>query len=163
VAKPLAGGLPLGAILTTDRVAKAIHPGMHGTTFGGGPLACAAAIAFLDTLKRERILPHVRKIGRYLTRRLAELQKKHAAIREVRCIGLMAGIELDSADLAKQAVTAMMERRIIINCTHDTVLRLLPPYIVTELHVDEVVDALDHVLTAGWKAPKSQAKHGGTH
>jgi acetylornithine aminotransferase/acetylornithine/N-succinyldiaminopimelate aminotransferase len=163
VAKPLAGGLPLGAILTTDRVARAIHPGMHGTTFGGGPLACAAAIAFLDTLKRERILPHVRKVGRYLARRLAELQKKYAAIREVRCIGLMVGVELDSADLAKQVVEAMLDRRIVINRTHDTVLRLLPPYIVTEQHVDEVVDALDRVLAAGASSPQSQRQHGGAH
>ncbi|MGH9601057.1 MAG: aspartate aminotransferase family protein [Terriglobales bacterium] len=163
VAKPLAGGLPLGAILATDRVARAIHPGMHGTTFGGGPLACAAAIAFLDTLKRERILPHVRRVGRYLAGRLAELQQKQAAIREVRCIGLMAGIELDSADLAKQVVLAMLERRIIINRTHDTVLRLLPPYIITEAHADEVVNALDRILTALWRAPKSQSRQGGTH
>ncbi|MGH9532668.1 MAG: aspartate aminotransferase family protein [Terriglobales bacterium] len=163
VAKPLAGGLPLGAILTTDRVARAIHPGMHGTTFGGGPLACAAAIAFLDALKRERILPHVRKVGRYLAGRLTELQPKHPAIREVRCIGLMAGIELDSADLAKQVVPAMLERRIIINRTHDTVLRLLPPYIVTEAHVDDVVSALERILTALSRAPKSQPKQGGTH
>ncbi len=163
VAKPLAGGLPLGAILTTDRVAKAIHPGMHGTTFGGGPLACAAAIAFLDTLKRERILPHVRSVGRYLAKRLSDLQKKHAAIRDVRCIGLMAGIELDSTDLAKQAVTAMMERRIIINRTHDTVLRFLPPYIVTRRHVDQVVDSLDGVLAAaGRPAHRRLKRHGGS-
>ncbi len=162
VAKPLAGGLPLGAILTSDRVAKAIHPGMHGTTFGGGPLSCAAAVAFLDTLKRERILPHVRRVGRHLARRLAELQKKHAAIREVRCIGLMAGLELDSADLAKLAVGALMERRIIINRTHDTVLRFLPPYIVTQQHVDEMAEALDQVLSASTQgARKPPRAHGG--
>ncbi len=163
VAKPLAGGLPLGAILTTNQVARAIHPGMHGTTFGGGPLACAAAIAFLDTLKRERILPHVRKVGRHLAAGLARLQKKHAAIREVRCIGLMAGVELDSGDLAKRVVPAMLEGRIIINRTHDTVLRLLPPYIITESHVDEVVNALDQVLTALSRASQSHAASGGTH
>jgi acetylornithine aminotransferase/acetylornithine/N-succinyldiaminopimelate aminotransferase len=163
VAKPLAGGLPLGAILTTDQVARAIHPGMHGTTFGGGPLACAAAVAFLDALKREHILPHVRKVGRYLSSQLARLQKKHAAIREVRCIGLMAGIDLHSADLARQVVPAMLEERIIINRTHDTVLRLLPPYIIAERHVDEVVQALDRVLTALSRARKPQRKSGGTH
>ncbi len=163
VAKPLAGGLPLGAILTTDQVGRAIHPGMHGTTFGGGPLACAAAVAFLDTLKGERILPHVRKVGRYLASQLTQLQKKHAAIREVRCIGLMAGIELDSAELAKQVVPAMLEQRIIINRTHDTVLRLLPPYIVTESHVDAVVNALGRVLKALSRSPKPQPKSGGTH
>ncbi len=168
VAKPLAGGLPLGALLTTGRVAKAIHPGMHGTTFGGGPLACAAAIAFLDTLKRERLLSHVRRVGGHLASRLAQLQKKHGAIREVRCIGLMAGIELDSASLAKQAVTEMLKRRIVINRTQDTVLRLLPPYIATPRHVDLVVDALDAVLQAALRpargrSARQEAKQGARH
>ena len=104
----------------------------------------------------------MRKVGRHLAKRLADLQKKHASIREVRCIGLMAALELDSADRAKQAVAAMMERRIIINRTHDTVLRFLPPYIVTEQHIDEMAEALDEVLSAhaqgGRKPPRA---HGG--
>src|SRR5580704_12004692 len=89
LAKPLAGGIPLGAMLCTEEVAKAIHPGMHGTTFGGGPLACAVAIAVIDTIEREGLLEHVTVVGDYFKDRLQHLQQKHAAIAEVRGLGLM--------------------------------------------------------------------------
>jgi acetylornithine/N-succinyldiaminopimelate aminotransferase len=148
VAKPLAAGLPLGAILTTDAVARCMHPGLHGTTFGGGPLACAVALAVLDTLERQHLLPNIRRVGAYFRARLTRLQRKHACIREVRALGLMVCAELDSADLAKQAVRAMLERGIIINRTHDTVLRFLPPFVIGRQHVDQVVRALDEVLSS---------------
>jgi acetylornithine/N-succinyldiaminopimelate aminotransferase len=148
VAKPLAAGLPLGAILTTDAVARCMHPGLHGTTFGGGPLACAVALAVLDTLERQHLLQKIRGTGAYFRTRLEGLRRKHACIREVRALGLMVCAELDSADLAKQAVRAMLERGIIINRTHDTVLRFLPPFIIGRQHVDQVVHALDKVLSS---------------
>ena len=147
VAKPLAAGLPLGAILTTHAVSECMHPGLHGTTFGGGPLSCAAAIAFLDTLKKEKLLPHVIKMGDYAQKRFEALKKKHCAIREVRVFGLMIGIEVDSPDLAKKVVQQMLERKILINRTHETVLRMLPPYIIEKKHIDEVAKALDLILT----------------
>ena len=146
VAKPLAAGLPLGAILTTNAVSECMHPGLHGTTFGGGPLSCAVAIAFLDTLKKEKLLSHVIKMGDYARKRFEALKKKHRAIREVRVFGLMIGIEVDSPDLAKNIVQQMLERRIVINRTHETVLRMLPPYIIEKKHIDEVAKALDLVL-----------------
>jgi len=147
VAKPLAAGIPLGAILTTNAVSECMHPGLHGTTFGGGPLACAVAIAFLETLQREKLLPHIAKMGEYAKKKFEALKKKHRAIRDVRCYGLMIGIEMDSADLAKNMSKEMLERKIVINRTHETVLRMLPPYIVEKKHIDEVAKVLDELLS----------------
>lgn len=143
VAKPLAAGLPLGAILVSERVSRCIKPGMHGTTFGGGPLACATAVAFMDTLEEDKLLKRAEKVGHYFLNKLQALKKKHAAIQEVRGLGLMIGIELDSPELAKAMVKALMECGVIINRTHETVLRFLPPYIIEKKHVDQVVKALD--------------------
>jgi acetylornithine/N-succinyldiaminopimelate aminotransferase len=145
VAKPLAAGLPLGAILTTNRAASGIHPGMHGTTFGGGPLACAVAIEFLRLL--DELLDHVREVGGYFQGRLEWLQTRHDSIREVRGMGLMLGMELDSADAAKFMVARLLERGILINRTNDSVLRFLPPYIIQKKHVDKLIGALDEALT----------------
>jgi acetylornithine/N-succinyldiaminopimelate aminotransferase len=144
VAKPLAAGLPLGALLTTDRVASGIHPGLHGTTFGGGPLACAVAIEFLRQL--DRLIPHITKLGKYFTSQLQQLQSKHSSIKDVRGMGLMLAIELDSSETAKAVVTELLAKGILINRTHETVLRFLPPYVIDKKHVDEVVLALDKAL-----------------
>ena len=145
VAKPLAAGLPLGAILTTNRVAACIHPGMHGTTFGGGPLACAVAIEFLK--QEQRLLPHVRNLGVYFRGALQLLDSRHACIQQVRGVGLMHAVELDSASQAKAVVAQLLKEGIIINRTHDTVLRFLPPYIIEKRHIDVLVEALDRALT----------------
>lgn len=148
VAKPLAGGLPLGGILTTNKVAEAFHPGMHGTTFGGGPLACATADKFLEILSRPGTLEHIAELGAYFRERLGELKKKHEIIKEVRGLGLMNAANLKSADVAKAVMKQMLERGVIINRTHDTVLRFLPPYIIEREHIDEVIATLDEVLQA---------------
>jgi acetylornithine/N-succinyldiaminopimelate aminotransferase len=147
LAKPLAGGLPLGAILCTNKVSAIIHPGMHGTTFGGGPLACAAAVEFLNVIDREKLLKQTQQLGTYFLEQLRALDSRHAAIADVRGVGLMIGVELDSADLAKEVVKQMLDRKIIINRTHETTLRFLPPFIVTRKQIDEVVKTLDQVLT----------------
>ena len=146
VAKPLASGLPLGAILTTNEVAAAIHPGMHGTTFGGGPLACAVALEVVKTTKS--LLGHINKVGKSFRSGLERLQKKHSSVREVRGLGLMLAMELDSADKAKAVAKKLLQEGIIINRTHETVLRFLPPYIIEEKHVKQVIDALDGALAA---------------
>jgi acetylornithine/N-succinyldiaminopimelate aminotransferase len=146
VAKPLAAGLPLGAILTSNRVASGMHPGMHGTTFGGGPLACAVAIEFLRTM--DGLMGHIRQIGRYFREKLEALQAEHASILEVRGMGLMLAIEIDSADTAKATVQRLLDRGILINRTHETVLRFLPPYIIQKKHVDEVIRALESALAS---------------
>ena len=147
MAKPLAGGVPLGAMLCTEEAARAIHAGMHGTTFGGGPLACAVALAVLDTIEREGLLDHVNDLGAYFIAGLEALAGKHSAITAVRGKGLMLAIELDSADLAKQVTASMLERRILINRTSETVLRFLPPYILRREHVDIALKALDEIFT----------------
>jgi acetylornithine aminotransferase/acetylornithine/N-succinyldiaminopimelate aminotransferase len=147
LAKPLAGGLPLGAMLCTEEAARAIHPGMHGTTFGGGPLACAVAIAVSDHLRDAKILEHVAEVGGYFKESLLQLKQKHAAIAEVRGVGLMLAADLHSADLAKQVLAEMLKRKILINRTSETVLRFLPPYILGKEHVDVAVDALDEIFT----------------
>jgi acetylornithine aminotransferase/acetylornithine/N-succinyldiaminopimelate aminotransferase len=147
LAKPIAGGIPLGAILCTEEAARAIHAGMHGTTFGGGPLACAVAIAVIDVIEQDGLLAHATEVGDYFQAQLRGLAKKHDCIKDVRGKGLMLAAELDNADLAKQTVAEMLKRRIVINCTSETVLRFLPPYILERRHVDEAIKALDEILT----------------
>jgi acetylornithine aminotransferase/acetylornithine/N-succinyldiaminopimelate aminotransferase len=147
LAKPMAGGLPIGALLCTDAAARAITPGMHGTTFGGNPLACAAAIAVIDEIKQSHLLEHVSSTGDYFFAQLAALQSKHAAIVDVRGRGLMVGVELNDAELAKQVLAGLMQRHILINRTHETVLRFLPPFLITRQHVDQTIAALDELLT----------------
>ncbi len=154
VAKPLAAGLPLGALLTTNRVATGMHPVMHGTTFGGGPLACAVAIEFLRQL--DGLLGHVSKLGKYFLAQLQELQAKHTAVKAARGMGLMLAIDIDSGDTAKAIVGQLLEQGILINRTHDTVLRFLPPYIIEKKHVDEVIRALDRALSS--QAATGQSK-----
>ncbi|HXP17459.1 MAG TPA: aminotransferase class III-fold pyridoxal phosphate-dependent enzyme, partial [Terriglobales bacterium] len=156
VAKPLAAGLPLGALLTTDRVARGMHPGMHGTTFGGGPLACAVAIEFLRVL--DRTLSHVRETGDYFHAKLESLKAKHACVCEIRGMGLMLGMNLDSPDTAKAVVAKLLEQGILINRTQDTVLRFLPPYIIQQTHVDQVVRALDAALAGANSRTNSKRK-----
>jgi acetylornithine/N-succinyldiaminopimelate aminotransferase len=154
VAKPLAAGLPLGALLTTNRVATGMHPGMHGTTFGGGPLACAVAIEFLRQL--DSLLGHVSKLGKYFLTQLQELQSKHPAVRAARGMGLMLAIDIDSGETAKAIVGQLLAQGILINRTHDTVLRFLPPYVIEKKHVDAVVRALDRALSS--QAATGQSK-----
>ena len=146
-AKPLACGIPLGVIVANERAAQSIGAGMHGSTFGGGPLACRVAIEFLDIL--EGLLPNIQQMGEYFRARLDELQKRHKFIREIRSRGLMIGIELDRP--GKQIVLDAMEEGLLLNCTHDTVLRMLPPYIITEKEIDRGVRILSKVLKAAAK------------
>ncbi len=151
VAKPLAAGLPLGAILTTNFAASGMHPGLHGTTFGGGPLACAVAIEFLRVI--DGMMGHVRELGDYFHAELETLKSRHSSILEVRGMGLMLGVELDSADAAKSVVARLLQREILINRTHETVLRFLPPYIIEKKHIDQVIRELDSALKTSSAKP----------
>jgi acetylornithine/N-succinyldiaminopimelate aminotransferase len=148
LAKPIANGIPMGAMLCTNDAALAFTPGMHGTTFGGGPLACAVAITVIDTMKRENRLAHIHDVGEFFKSRLHTLAANHDCITDVRGMGLMLGLELNSADLAQRVAAQMMERRIIINRTSETVLRFLPPYILEREHVEIAIAALDEILKA---------------
>jgi predicted acetylornithine/succinylornithine family transaminase len=137
-AKPLACGIPLGVIVANERAAAAIKPGMHGSTFGGGALACRVALEFLDVL--DELLPSIQRVGGYFHVVLNELARKHGFVKEVRGFGLMLGMEL--AVPGKQIVLDAMAEGLLINCTHETVLRFLPPYIATEKEVDQAVKTL---------------------
>jgi len=146
LAKPLGGGIPIGAMLCTEEAARAFTPGMHGTTFGGGPLACAVAVAVIDAMRRDDLLGHIRKVGAYFVEQLHALANRHDAIVAVRGIGLMLGMELADAEMAKHVAGEMMERHILINRTSETVLRFLPPYVIERQHVDQTVQMLDEIL-----------------
>ena len=146
IAKPLAAGLPLGAILTSEQVASRVSPGMHGTTFGGGPLACAVGLEFLKTVEDEKLLENIRMRGEELRDGLTKLAAKFGFIREIRGEGLMIGVELsiEGAPFVSEA----MQRGLLINCTHDFTLRLLPPFIITRAQVREFLRLFEIVLAA---------------
>ncbi|MGD0939843.1 MAG: aspartate aminotransferase family protein [Terracidiphilus sp.] len=148
LAKPLAGGIPMSATLCTNEVARAFHAGMHGTTFGGGPFACAVASAVIDYIEENDLLAHVVKIGDYFQAELTKLAERHSYIVDVRGKGLMIAAELNSADLAKHTVTEMLKNHVVINQTSDTVLRFLPPFVFERVHVDTTIAALDKIFTA---------------
>jgi predicted acetylornithine/succinylornithine family transaminase len=137
-AKPLACGLPLGALIANEKAAAAIGPGMHGTTFGGGPLACRVALEFFEIL--DGLMGHIHQVGGCFRQELGELSRHFSFIKDVRGFGLMIGMELDIP--GKQIVVDGMSQGLLFNCTHDTVLRFLPPYIITEPEVDKAVKVL---------------------
>ncbi len=142
VAKPLAAGLPLGAVIANEKAAAALGPGMHGTTFGGGPLACRVALETLDIIGES--LLHIHHVGGCFRMELQELARHFSFIKEVRGFGLMIGMELDIP--GRQLVLDGMAEGLLLNCTHDTVIRFLPPYIITEPEVDRAVKVLTRLL-----------------
>jgi acetylornithine/N-succinyldiaminopimelate aminotransferase len=151
IAKPLAAGLPLGAILATNKVASFISPGLHGTTFGGGPLICAAALECLQIIEDEKLLENVRSRSEELQAGLQALATEFDFIREVRAEGLMLGVHLsiEGAPLVAEAA----KRGLLINCTHDHILRLLPPFIVTRAQIREFLKLFSAVLAAVSEKP----------
>lgn len=144
IAKPLAAGLPLGAILTTPDVADCISPGLHGTTFGGGPLVCAVALEFLRTVEDEKLLENIRARSAELREGLEALSKRISIIREIRGEGLLLGVELSVE--GEPFVTEALRRGLLINCTHDFTLRLLPPFVITRAQVREFLRLFETVL-----------------
>jgi acetylornithine aminotransferase/acetylornithine/N-succinyldiaminopimelate aminotransferase len=145
VAKPLAGGLPLGAILANESFAGALSPGLHGSTFGGGPLTCAVALEFLSTIEEENLLENVRARGAQLRAGLSRLSAQFDFIREVRGEGLMIGLEL--AVEGRPYIATALRHGLLINCTHDRVLRFLPAFIVSERQVEEFLTRLAAVFS----------------
>ena len=144
LAKGLAGGVPIGAFIAMDKVAEAFHAGDHGSTFGGNPLACAAANAVLDAMTPE-FLGNVWEMGEYFKGRLMALQTKLPwFIKEVRGMGLILGMEITKE--GRDIVNACLDEGAIINCTAGNVLRFVPPLIVTKSEIDEVVNVLERVL-----------------
>lgn len=144
LAKALANGLPMGAMLATDEVAKAFTPGSHATTFGGGPLVASAALATLKVISEPGFLEKVRETGAYFMSRLGELKDRFPFVKHVRGRGLMVGMELDMP--GAKFVSRCMEKGAIINCTHDTVLRFVPPLIAGRSEVDRMVTILEEAF-----------------
>lgn len=145
LAKGLAGGVACGAIIATDEVAPSLRPGMHASTFGGNPLACAAGVATVQTIEEDGLLENCQQMSRLFRERLDGLAAELPIVEEVRVKGLMCGLDLSIP--AKPAVGACMERGLLVNATHDTVIRVLPPLNVTADQVDEGCDILKEVLT----------------
>ena len=167
LAKPIAGGLPMGAMCCSEEAARAITPGMHGTTFGGGPLVCAAALAVIDEIERSSLLAHVAEVGSYFKQRLEALAAEHAGIAEVRGTGLMLGMEMSSAEVAGELQQRMMlEKHMLLNRTSEAVLRFLPPFLITRAQVDETIAALNSLIEeietkqAAMAEPAGEAVHG---
>lgn len=149
LAKGLAGGVPIGAFMATEKVAVAFAPGDHGSTFGGNPLACAAALAVLAVIEQENLMANAVTMGDYLLEELAGLKQKYPAlIREIRGKGLMVGAELTKP--GREVVDRCLKQGVIINCTAGNVLRFVPPLNIERNHVDEVIAILDGVL-AQWQ------------
>jgi len=144
VAKPLAAGLPLAALLAREEAAQAFSPGMHGTTFGGGPLQCRLGLKVLEILERPGFLEHVREVGGYFRNQLEKLRSALPVIREVRGEGLMLAAELLVP--GKNVVRQALEAGLLINCTQEKVLRFLPPLVLERRHVDELISGLQPIL-----------------
>ncbi len=144
LAKALANGIPIGAMLTTDEVAEAFTPGSHASTFGGTPLVTAVALEVFQQISAESFLEKVRSIGDYFKDQLLILQNKYPFIREVRGRGLILGVELDFP--GGEIVAQCQERGVLINCTAEKVLRFLPPLIATSEEVDGLIEILDTIF-----------------
>ena len=144
IAKPIAAGLPLGAFIAKEEFASAISPGQHGTTFGGGPLACRVALEFLAIVEDEKLLENVNKVGAYLQQELRAVAEKSAAAKEVRGRGFIQGINLEIP--ARPIVDAALAEGVLFNSTQDTVVRFLPPFLLEEKHVDKGIRVLKKLL-----------------
>jgi acetylornithine/N-succinyldiaminopimelate aminotransferase len=150
IAKPIAAGLPLGAFIAKEEFASAISPGQHGTTFGGGPLACRVALEFLSIVEDEKLLDNVKKVGEYLQQQLKEVVEKRAAAVGVRGRGFIQGIQLEIP--ARPIVEGGLAEGVLFNSTQDTVVRFLPPFLLEEKHVDKGIRVLKKLLGAKRKA-----------
>ena len=156
VAKPLGMGIPLGAFMATQAVAEGLRPGDHGSTFGGGPLACRMSLEFMKLLEEGGLMQRVVEVGNYFRKKLRRLQRDlPEQIKEVRGLGLMVGMELNFN--GTNVMHRMRERGFLLNCTHETTLRFLPPYIITKGEIKALVEALAEVIPAEAAAQKTHA------
>src|SRR6202142_3169738 len=158
IAKPIAAGVPLGAFLSREHLASAISPGQHGTTFGGGPLACRVALGHFALVEQEHLLENVAKVGGYLQQQLQALVGKYAATRETRGRGFMQGLVLDIP--ARPLVEQGLAEGVLFNVTQDTVLRFLPPFLLEEKHVDKGIRVLKKLLGKRRKKAQNVASTG---
>jgi acetylornithine aminotransferase len=141
LAKGLAGGVPIGACLAKESVAAAFTPGSHASTFGGNPLACAAALAVCRVLLEGKVLDQARRMGEYLAKGLADCKDRHRIVKDVRGLGLLQGMELETD--ARAVVADALARGVLINAATERVLRFVPPLVITQPEVDKLIDLLD--------------------
>jgi acetylornithine/succinyldiaminopimelate/putrescine aminotransferase len=153
VGKALGAGVPVAAALFSEAVATAAAFGDHGSTYGGNLLACRAALVFLDELTQHGLLEHVTAVGRHTEQALREMASRHAAVKEVRGEGLIWGIALDRP--AAPVVEAALERGLLVNRTSDTVVRLLPPYVITTGEIDEGIAILDEAIAVSTRGAQA--------
>jgi acetylornithine aminotransferase len=144
LAKGLGGGVPIGACLAIDSVAKAFSPGSHASTFGGNPLACAAGLAVCHALLEGHVLDHARQMGEYFAKGLSDCKARHRVVREVRGLGLLQGMEVDMD--GKTVVSECLARGILIHGAGERVLRFVPPLIITQLEIDRLIDTLGEIF-----------------
>jgi len=144
LAKSLGGGMPIGAMVVKKELSDLITPGMHATTFGGGPVICRAALGVFKAMQQDKILKNCRNMGEYLLEKLQLLKNSYPVIKEVRGMGLMFGVELSIE--GKQIVQKCIEQGLLINCTHDKVLRLMPALNITKNEIDKAIKILANVL-----------------
>jgi len=145
MAKALGGGVAIGAMMATPEVAASLVPGKHASTFGGNCLACAAGIATIEAIEEDNLLQQAVEVGQYTQEKLRALKDKHSVIDHVRGIGLMIGIQLTRP--GAEIVSQCLEKGLRINCTHDTVIRFMPPMIATTEQIDQAIDIFDSVLS----------------
>jgi len=156
IAKPMAAGFPMGAFLTSEKFAQHITPGKHGTTFGGGPLACRLGLEYLAIVEEENLPQQVQRVGAYFTRKLQELVAKFDIATEARGVGAIQALQLNIP--GKPVLQGALSDGLLINVTQDNVLRFLPPFLLEEKHVDAGVRILKRQLAAAQKAAKQAAK-----
>ena len=146
LAKALGGGLPIGACIAREKFQDVLTPGTHASTFGGSPIVCAAALAVFDAIKKEKLLSNANKMGKYIKARLEKLKDKYHFIKEIRSMALIIGVELTikGEDIYKRC----MEKGLLINCTQDTILRIMPPLNVKKADIDKAISILDEVFSA---------------
>ena len=144
LAKGLGGGLPIGVMVVRNEFSDLIGPGMHASTFGGGPVICKAALGVLRAIQKEKLLKNCQQMGEYLLGKLNNLKNNYALIKEIRGKGLMLGMELNLE--GKQVVQKCMEQGLLINCTHAKVLRLMPALNIKKKEVDKALRILEHAL-----------------
>lgn len=145
LAKSLGGGVPIGACVARGKFADILTPGTHASTFGGSPIVCAAALAVFEAIKKESLLQNTKKMGAYLVKKLKGLKDKYHFIKEIRSVGLVIGVELNIK--GEDIYHKCMEEGLLINCTQDTVLRIMPPMTVNKNQIDKAVSIMDKVLS----------------
>jgi acetylornithine/N-succinyldiaminopimelate aminotransferase len=154
LAKGLGGGMPIGACLAKDAVAAVFTAGTHASTFGGNPLACAAGLAVCRILIEGRVLEQARRMGDYLAKGLADFKDRHRAVRDVRGLGLLQGLEVEID--AKAVVADCLSRGVLVNATSERVLRFVPPLIITQAEIDRVLETLSSIFNQRTMAEKDQ-------